>query len=308
MQGARTAVIGTKPRLVLALGVALTLVLAYAGAAEPGRPFHWPHGARAAVSLAYDDALDSHLDNAIPQLDKYGLRGSFYLVLSNPSVRQRMAQWRAAALRGHELGNHTLFHQCARSGPNGEWVRDHRNLDTTSKAQMQDQIVVANTMLYAIDGRRERTFTAPCGDQDASRENYLALIETEFVAIKAGGGSGIAESMAQFDPCKVAVLTPVGLSGEQLIALVTAAGAHGTMLNLTFHGIGADYLSVSRQAHAQLLRYLSQHRARYWTDTFLNIMKYVKREHAAGGAPAAGCRVPGNDAHLALIAGRPVSY
>lgn len=29
--------------------------------------FAWPEGWKAAVSLAYDDALDSQLDNAIPR-------------------------------------------------------------------------------------------------------------------------------------------------------------------------------------------------------------------------------------------------
>ena len=39
--------------------------------------------ARAAVSLAYDDALDSQLDNAIPALDRHGLRATFYLTAGN---------------------------------------------------------------------------------------------------------------------------------------------------------------------------------------------------------------------------------
>jgi hypothetical protein len=51
-----------------ALGAAV-LSTVVAGAAAADRPFAWPPGIRAAVSLAYDDALDSQLDNAIPMLD-----------------------------------------------------------------------------------------------------------------------------------------------------------------------------------------------------------------------------------------------
>ncbi|WP_236422646.1 polysaccharide deacetylase family protein, partial [Escherichia coli] len=75
--------------------------------------FAWPGGARAAVSLAYDDALDSQLDNAIPTLDRHGIKGTFFLQLSSEPVAKRMEDWRAAARGGHELGNHSLFHQCS---------------------------------------------------------------------------------------------------------------------------------------------------------------------------------------------------
>jgi len=240
--------------------------------------FHWPAGIKAAVSLAYDDALDSQLDHAIPALDQHGLKATFYLQLSNPAVGQRMAEWRAAAAEGHELGNHTLFHQCSHSQPDRAWVQPHRDLDTTSVAQVQDQALVANTMLYAIDGKRERTFTAPCGDLLANGVNYLPAIRSEFVAIKAGSGSGVVASMATLDPYQVPVAAPVGLTGQQLIALVKEAGAKGTMVNFTFHGIGGDYLANATEAHEELLQFLAENRQLYWTDTFRNIMKYVKSQ------------------------------
>jgi hypothetical protein len=70
---------------------------------------------------------------------------------------------------------------------------------------------------------------------------------------------------------------------------VKEAAARGTMANITFHGVGGDYLSVSSEAHEQLLSYLAANRRLYWTDTFLNIMKYVREQqrhradaHAAG--------------------------
>ncbi len=256
----------------------LTLIVGWraATAATPGKPFSWPNGAQAAVSLAYDDALDSQLDNALPVLNKHGLKASFYLQLSSPSVSARMPAWRAAAQAGHELGNHTLFHQCSGSGADRAWVQAHRNLDLVTVDQAKDQAIVANTMLYAIDGQRARTFTAPCGDLKAGGRNYLPAIASEFVAIKAGGGSGVAESMATLDPYAVTVLAPVDMTGKQLIALVKQAHARGTMVNFTFHGIGGDYLSVSSEAHEELVKYLAEHRKEYWTDTFLNIMQHVK--------------------------------
>lgn len=192
-----------------------------------------------------------------------------------------MAEWRAAARAGHELGNHTLFHQCSGSIADRAWVQAHRDLDRVSVEQVKDQAVVANTMLYAIDGRRERTFTAPCGDPLAAGRNYLPAIASEFVAIKAGGGTGVPHAMDQVDPYAVSVAAPVGLSGKQLIDLVKQAHARGTMVNLTFHGVGGDYLSVSSAAHEELVKFLAEHRRDYWTDTFLNIMQHVKKQQAA---------------------------
>ena len=273
--------------IVLAAAMALPLAgscgsaPAAAAAAPANLAFAWPHGARAAVSLAYDDALDSQLDHALPVLNRFGIKGSFYLQLSSPSVARRMPEWRAAAHSGHELGNHSLFHQCARSGQGRDWVEPHRNLDTTSVEQMRDQVLLANTMLEAIDGRKERTYTVPCGDTLAGGRDYLVAVQGSFVAVKVGGGTGVLDSMRTLDPLAVPVAAPTGATGKQLIAIVRQAINRGTMVNFTFHGIGGDYLSVSTEAHEELVTFLALNRELVWTDTFINIMKHVRREQAA---------------------------
>jgi peptidoglycan/xylan/chitin deacetylase (PgdA/CDA1 family) len=81
------------------------------GAAAP-RP--WPGGARAAVSLTYDDGLNSQLDHVLPALNARGWRGTFFLVRDN--VDARIDDWVKAAKPGHEIGNHTVSHQCALGG------------------------------------------------------------------------------------------------------------------------------------------------------------------------------------------------
>lgn len=258
--------------------------LCLAGAAPPSTAaearFAWPHGEQAAVSLAYDDAIDSQLDNALPALDRAGLRGSFYLKLASPTLARRLPEWRAAAARGHELGNHTLFHQCAAGGPERGWVAPEDDLATTSAARLVQQIRLGNTMLHAIDGRDERTFTVPCGDMLAAGQDYVALVHGDFVAIKSGS-DGVVADMDALDPYAVGATTPENVTGAQLIALVQQAARAGTMINFTFHGVGGDYIVTSTQAHQALVSYLAAHRDVYWTDTFLAIMKYVKAQRAA---------------------------
>lgn len=262
--------------LALALGLALSPLMA----AAADRVFTWPHGTRAAVSLAYDDALDSQLDHAVPALDRHGLKASFYLTLAGDSVARRLDDWRKLARSGHELGNHSLFHPCSRAGPGRAWVPEHRNLDTTSAAQMRDQVLLANTILHAIDGTHERSFTPPCGDLLAAGQNYVDALRPAFVAIRTAGAAVVSD-MATLDPFNVGAEAYASVTGAQLIAVVEQAAARGTMALLTFHGVGSDYLAVSREAHDELLTYLAAHRQIYWTDTFLSIMKHVRAQQAA---------------------------
>jgi peptidoglycan/xylan/chitin deacetylase (PgdA/CDA1 family) len=252
----------------------------FCGAAVAGG-FAWPGGRKAAVSLSYDDGLDSQLDNALPALDRHRLKASFYLQLSRDPVRERMDEWRAAARAGHELGNHTLFHQCSAKAPGHGWVTPAQDLDTTTVARMVAQVDVANTMLQAIDGRRERTFTLPCGDRIAQDGDYVDAVEDRFLGIKVPGDAVVAD-MDTLDPSAVPVIAPEGLSGAQLIALVQDAGRRGTMVDFTFHGIGGDYIRTSVEAHEQLLAWLDAHRDEYWTAPFIDIMRWVRTQRAQG--------------------------
>ncbi|HSC66206.1 MAG TPA: polysaccharide deacetylase family protein [Cellvibrio sp.] len=261
--------------LLIGLGLAMSAQSLFAA----DKPFTWPNGAKAAVNLAYDDALDSQLDYAIPTLNKYGIKGTFYLNVVSPTLTTRLDAWRAAAQKGHELGNHSIFHQCAKSSPGRDWVPADHDLDKVSVSQMQDQVKVANAFLHAIDGKTERTYTPPCIDLNAGGSNYVDGLKSEFVAIKAMGG-GVTPDMKTLDPYRVGVDFPTNVTGAQLIAIVKEAAAKGTMANFTFHGVGGDHMSVSKEAHEELVKYLADNKKTYWTDAFVTIMKYVKEQQA----------------------------
>ncbi|MBU2883989.1 polysaccharide deacetylase family protein [Psychrosphaera sp. B3R10] len=226
----------------------------------------WPNNAKLAVNLSYDDALNSQLDNAIPVLNKYNIHGSFFLTLSNSTVQTRLEEWRQIAKDGHELGNHTIFHPCRKNEEGRSWVPEHRNLDTTSNQAIWEEVRMANAILFSIDGKTKRTYTPPCGDIVTDNGNYVEALQDDFVAIKWQNKYGKI-----YDK----VYMPHGVSGQQLIEYVKGQQAKGGAVTFIFHGIGGDHLSVSTEAHRQLVAYLASHKEQYWTDSYINIMSYV---------------------------------
>ncbi|PKG86073.1 polysaccharide deacetylase [Colwellia sp. 75C3] len=237
-------------------------------------PYPWPNNALAAVSLSYDDALNSQLDNAIPALDKHGFKGSFYLTLTSPVFNTRKLEWQKIAKHGHELGNHTIHHACRKSLPNRGWVASDNNLDNVSVSKIVAEIKTANTILKQLDNQSKRTFTVPCTDNLANGADYLEAITPLFVGIKSKVGT-TPKSMDDVDIKRVSVISAENLTGKQLISLVREARSHGTMVNFTFHGIGGDHLSISSKAHNALLSFLAKNKADYWIDTFLNISLHI---------------------------------
>lgn len=247
---------------LLSLSPLLFSVAVHAG------PIDWPGKAKAAVSLSYDDALNSQLDNAVPALTKYGIKVSFYPILSSPVLAERMAEWRKLAADGHELGNHTLFHSCAKSKPGRDWVPAYNDLDKKVMGQMRDELLTANAFLHSLDGKSERTLTPPCLDWHLADGNYVETLGDLFVGVK--GAEKIPEPYT-------AMLLPDGHTGEQLIDFVKKSAQKGGLVQIIFHGIDGDHLSVSKEAHEELLKFLAENQEVYWTDTYLNISKHLRK-------------------------------
>jgi hypothetical protein len=59
--------------------------------------------------------------------------------------------------------------------------------------------------------------------------------------------------------------------------MIESTASDTRLINLIFHGIGSDYLPVSKQAHEQLLEYLAANQDKCWVNTYLNIGKARKK-------------------------------
>ncbi len=117
---------------------------------------------QAAVVLTYDDGLYVDLTNAIPALNAVGLKGTFYIA-DFGNLRTQIPGWKATALKGHELANHTVYHPCT-GGTGRTFVTPSHDLRFYSASRITDEIRSMNTILQAMDGKTKRTFAFPCSD------------------------------------------------------------------------------------------------------------------------------------------------
>lgn len=244
--------------------LAITIMAAHAVAGP------WPDGKRAAVVLTYDDALASHLDIVIPALDAAGLKGTFFVVGSALKPEQ-IARWRAAAAEGHELGNHTVRHACPQANyPPAKKIDTSEAYDVDT---MLTEIRTMNTMLIAIDGKLQHSYATPCGQHMAGGVDYLPALRASGLVRYTRAADPTERPL---DPMNVpSRFFPSNTTGADLIAAVQDVERTGGMIVLGFHGVGGDYLTVSAEAHAQLLAYLRTHSDRIWVAPFSTVMDYT---------------------------------
>ncbi len=167
-------------RALLAVGFGTVTLALAAPRAWAGRPV-WPGRARGAVSLTYDDGLDSQLDHAVPALDARGLKATFFLTEEN--IEARLGEWRRIAAEGHEIGDHTVDHPCD--------LRDYTAARfAREEIRGEERFLDSN---FGVDHKRVYAF--PCGVIDLGRGpqlktqlRYISVLRHVFAAARAADG------------------------------------------------------------------------------------------------------------------------
>lgn len=240
--------------------------------------FEWPENKKAAVCLTFDDALDNHLDKAIPLLDSFNFKATFYCPGSASSLSHRMPEWRKIVQNGHEIGNHTLFHPCDKRSHG--WVKPEYDLSKYSREKIENELFTANTLLKAIDGKAERTFAYTCSNYKTEGDiSFVDIVSKHFVAARTGPDGGrIPSTMNDADLFFMPSLIVNDNAGKELIAYAKEAKKKGTIAIFMFHNVGGGYLNVSTEALHELLDYLDKNKNDYWVDSFYNVTKHIKTE------------------------------
>ena len=237
--------------------------------------FRWPGGRRAAVSLTWDDARPSQVDVGLPILNKYGIKGTFYVLPRN--MGGRLAKWRAAAAQGHEIGNHSLRHPC--TGNFVGWQTPETMLENYSLERMERELLEANRILGAALGVRPTSFAYCCGQSYVGRgpklRSYVPLVAKHFVV----GQAGYSETYASPERCDLAQVPSIKFDNktfEELRITVDAAVADGCWLILFGHEVGdvRARQTTSVGALRKLCAYLRKH-PEIWADTVTAVGRHI---------------------------------
>jgi len=267
------------PSLVLALGMITSVCFSEtynSNPAETDPKFPWPEGKKMALSLTFDDARLSQIDTGIPLLDKYGVKATFYI--SPESLLKRADQWKMAAINGHDIGNHSVYHPC--SG-NFAWSRN-KALEEYSSQKMRTELDSASRFINELLGVNPVSFAYPCGQtfigRGAGVQSYVPLVASLFES-----GRGWLNE-APNDPwfCDLAQMNASELDGksfEQIQTLIETAKSNGHWLILAGHEMNDEGRQTSLLKTIEAIcKYASDPSSGIWIDNVHSVASYVEQK------------------------------
>jgi peptidoglycan/xylan/chitin deacetylase (PgdA/CDA1 family) len=242
--------------------------------------FAWPRGKRAAVSITFDDAQPSQVDQACPILESHGLRGSFYVTIK--VVPQRLDAWKRAIKTGHEVGNHSISHPCT-----GNFPFSRRNaLEDFTLERMDAELAGASQQIEQMLGIKPTTFAYPCGHTFVGRgenlKSYIPLVAKRFLAGRAYNN----ETPNDPEFCDLAHLMGIGFDARPFDWVrphIDAAIERGHWLILVGHCVGVPDVSLNVESAVldAVCRYCRERSSEIWTDTVHTIASHVRQSRPA---------------------------
>ncbi|HEY3397979.1 MAG TPA: polysaccharide deacetylase family protein [Armatimonadota bacterium] len=257
--------IDTLSRLSLLLpGAALLIACLPAVAQEPPFVATYHGEAQGALALTFDDGSQNQVDIAVPLLNEFGVKGTFFLVTgvireqaSDPRLPNSSRsgnggaswdEWRAVAAQGHEIANHSLT---------------HANLPRTTDPAVLDREINDSAALITHEiGQAPLTFCYPGnGYNDAVRK--LVAVHHVGDRVRCWGYGNPEFTAAQANAQVERTLA----EGGELIAMI--------------HGIEEGYMPLSREVLRQHLEYLASLDGRVWVATFADLCRYRQERESA---------------------------
>ena len=239
--------------------------------------FDWPQGKHAAVSLTFDDGSESQLDVAIPLLNHYGIKATFYVLPER--IIPRLEDWKAAIVDGHEIGNHSMLHPCS---ANFSWGKE-KALEHYTIERMADELATANLAIEKMLGACPVSFAYPCGQKYVGRGKNLQSYVPHVSQMFFTGRSYTDE--ANNDPrlCDLAQLMGRqldGLSFDKITEMIEEATKNGSWLILVGHDVGDIDKVTRKEAFDKLCKYLNDPNNGIWTATVKDIASYIDTHRA----------------------------
>jgi len=241
----------------------------------------WPQDRSSAISLTFDDGINTDLDYAGPILKKHHLNGTFFITTQMGPWEKRKAEWRQLAGDGNELANHTVHHPCLLPQ-----ITPHSQ-DYTPEMMEAEISGAAHELATVVDARRGLTFAYPCGNMSFGKpadEVKNAALYTRYVSENSFGARGVGVGPVNPDEVNILDVNDLGATADKGFIELLKMGAPSFESHnwgvYCFHGVGGDWLSISPEALDELSDYLERH-SDVWTATFGDVLRYIQERKAS---------------------------
>ncbi len=228
-----------------------------------------------AVSITFDDGTENQLQKALPLMDRYGLKGTFYVHPHGANWQEQYAPWKQVAENGHEIGNHTLRHLC----PENLSIMPG-NLEECTLQDIKTDIFAAQERLNLIAPKqKDWTFAYPCYStfvgRGTERKSYVPVVAQHFVAGRARGEYGFGNNPDVIDLACVSGIATDRMSGFEMIGLVEELTWLHQWVVLIFHEIDGHRLTVGSYDFEMLLKYLYRKSDKISTAPVIQVAKRI---------------------------------
>ena len=230
----------------------------------------------AALSFTLDDNLRDQYDVAVPLLNKYGIRATFFVIsgrtpeTNEEAAKKKPGEWggiswpqlRRLAAQGHEIANHTWMHTTLIN------TKDGKREDIPTD-QLEEQVAKGFQAIKEKIGVAPLTFCAPGnGVDDAVRAMALKY----HIAVRTKN----TQRFGDWPP------TSKTFTAEKANALVDQAIAKGDPMIWMIHAITEGYNAVSSpDVLENHLKYVKSREDALWVDTFASVSLYTLERDAA---------------------------
>lgn len=231
-------------------------------AQSPYEIARWSGFRTAAVSYTFDDNCSNQVAIAIPALNTYGFKGTFFLVTNwGPNWKG----YKSAAQNGHEIGSHTA---------------SHPSMGGLTTTEQTSQITSSINAITSNIGIKPVTLAWPnCSVGSTS------LAQQYFIASRGCSGQIEPSTPANFMNISSFVCGSAGsikTSADFQNKANSAATSNGWVVYL-IHGIDNDggYSSLSSTELKNSLSFFNANPYKFWVAGFATVAKYIKERNAA---------------------------
>jgi len=202
------------------------------------------------ISITFDDGYESAYKNALPVLDRFGFKATWYIITGKLGLPSYMttAELKRLESDGQEIGGHTV---------------SHLHLGGLSDSVAEEEIKGSRLRLEATGFTHVESFAYPFGDYNQATPNLVR--EAGFATARTilWGQNTTGDNPYLLKSWPIVSNTDVSRIKEE----IDKAVRNGTWLILCFHRVDEDgnEISVRHELLETVFEYLSSQRVRVVT-------------------------------------------